>query len=222
MSPARMDMKNAGRAVRPLRFIFWGVPFGLFTYPAWSDATFLVLLVGDVVGTVVMMAGASSFAAIDVGKPYATAMRSAWGILAVKLAALLVILAVSILAPARVIRWEDRALFIYPFQLGCLTATIVICYALRRLCDELDLVSAWHGWTTTLYLAVIFHMAPPVLRTVHLAVNLKQWLSDSVVSAIMWAPVPLSLIAIASIMYSTRNTIETIMLFEREDQRGGG
>ena len=205
-----VDVAVLAGAVRPLRLVFWGAPFGLFAFPAWSPASFLVLALAALAGSLVLLLASSKLAAVRTGARHRGAME-----LAATLFGLCVFLALLILTLILVGRGRDAAAASFvPHLALCPVGMAFLCLGMRRLCDEADLVRASDRWLTAVYLAVIFGVVPAVGRL--FLIDLEPW--DPMATVAQCVVALPSLVAVVGVMHSTHYTIQTIMLLQKETQ----
>lgn len=219
-----MDIREAARGLKYLRVLLWGASACVLTFPPWSESSFQALLLCDILWAAPLAVGTLVLGRTVAGRLFSSAGGAARAILLtnIGMTAILLLLRFS----AQRLRWVDTYLFFCPFHLFSLTGVVLVCFAIRGLCGKLDLAAQFSEWTTTLYLVAVFLIMPALARLVVIGSGLDRGMSDLSVNAALWAPVPLAAVAAASIMYSTHNTIRTIMFFKREEEKeaesGGG
>jgi hypothetical protein len=154
-----MDMKEAGRAVRPLRFIFWGGVLGILVLPRWLMFVHIpwfslrpahrVLFLVSAVGAAPLSFGSFWLTRIDVSKRYRIAMSFAGAVFALRAAASLF---VGAFMPDAYLDWAIEIL--HMCHVVWLAAAVVLCLGMRWFTEEADLTAAFLEWRVTMRLAL--------------------------------------------------------------------
>jgi hypothetical protein len=154
--PAPLWEHPVGRAILPLRLIFWGgllMIFDLKVSQKVNGEGFQFDVLNDALGAALIAWGVFRLATIPVPGRYAAAMT---------LVKVTVILAFANAVRAHVIMPLPDAMSVALFVLGLakLAAIVVFCWAMRRMCLHYDLARAAASWRVTLILFAAIYLVP--------------------------------------------------------------
>ena len=208
-----MDMKEAGRAVRPLKFAFWGGALVFFLPLPWSPPAFAAIAALSIIGTVLLIIGSTGLVAVAPDRRYLNTMRFARVVFVAEVLLYPLVLLVTVIVPD-----YGWGMVLLPAQAAFYAATIAFCVAMDRWCEGADLTSAAVEWSGTKKVGIGVFAAPAAWA---LVVCTRLLGRVSGFPRILARSIPFALSAVVGVYFllATRNTIRTIMFLQAEERK---